>query len=287
MSKVGLEPLVRKSVFILREVNARYDKPAILWSTGKDSTLSLALCREAFFGKVPFPVVHIDTGYLFPQMYMFRDKIVKLWNLDLVIARNDKELENGMSPDRHTRFDCCMALKTMALKNLLEKEHYDALILSIRWDENPIRGYERYFSPRDSKWHWRVAREKTEEELKKGDAPVVSEQDAELAGWDIYATDFGPECSHVRVHPILHWSEIEVWKYIKEHNIPWNPLYKSVNGKRYRSLGCIPCTEPIESDAKTIDEIIEELKVTKIKERAGRSQDKEKLMERLRYLGYM
>jgi len=280
-----LKDLIDKSVFILREVKARFKKPAVLWSTGKDSTACLSLIREAFFGEIPFPVIHIDTTYKFKEIYEFRDRLAKEWDFELVIARNEEALKRGISPFTHSRFQCCYHLKTLALKQLLEREHYDALVLSIRWDEHPIRGMERYFSPRDKQWHWRVVRPRRPDE--PGDSPFVSLQDAELAGWNIFATDFGPECSHVRVHPMLHWSEIEVWQYIKQRNLPFNPLYLAKDGKRYRSLGCEPCTQPIQSNASTIDEIIEELRLTKQRERIGRAQDKEKIMERLRYLGYM
>jgi len=286
MSTTSLKPLIEKSIFIIREVKARFKKPAVMWSTGKDSTVCLHLIKQACFGEVPFPVIHIDTSYKFPEIYKFRDSLAKKWNLKLVIARNEEALKQGVSPKTCSRMECCYKLKTLALKELMEREKYDALIVSIRWDEHPIRGMERYFSPRTSKWYWKVVRPKTKEEMKKGDAPVVSLQDTELAGWGIFATDFGKDCSHVRIHPLLHWSEIEVWRYVKEYKLPFNPLYLSRNGCRYRSLGCRPCTEPIKSNAKTIDEIIEELKVTKLKERVGRAQDKEKLMERLRYLGY-
>jgi len=282
-----LKELAGKTTYILREAKKRFKNPAILWSTGKDSTVTIDIAYKAFFGTVPFPVVHIDTTHLFMEMYIFKEEVTKKYNLKVVTARNEAALEEMMNPVVTDPFNCCMALKTYALKQVLEKEKYDALILSIRWDEHPIRGMERFFSPRDEDWHWRVVRDKTEEEMKKGDAPVVSEQDAELAGWNIYATDFGEECSHVRVHPILHWSEIEVWRYIKENKVPWSPMYASMDGKRYRSLGCMPCTAPVESEATTIDEIIEELKITKQAERSGRVQDKEKIMERLRYWGYM
>jgi len=278
-----LEALEEKSVFILREVKARFKNPAIMWSTGKDSTLILYLAKIAFFDKVPFDVIHVDTEYLFPEMYSFRDQLTKKWKLNLKIAKNLEAIEENVFSKG--KKECCYKLKTIALKNFVKKMGYDALIVGIRRDEHEIRAYERYFSPRDKNWHWRVVREKTPEEKEKGDAPVVSEQDAELAGWNIFATQFKDQ-DHVRVHPILHWTEIEVWQYTKLKNIPFNPLYISKKGKRYRSLGCKPCTSPIKSNAKTIDEIIEELRVTKIKERVGRALDKEKLMERLRYLGY-
>lgn len=277
--------LESRSIFVLREAMASFKRPVVLWSTGKDSTAVLGLIKDAF-GNVPFPVVHIDTGFKFREMYEFRDKIAKEWKLDLRIIKNEKAVSEGMCPEKG-KLECCTALKTEALKNFIEKENVDAAIVSIRRDEHDIRSMERYFSPRDKEFRWHIVKPKTKEEMKKGDAPFVSGQQAEL--WDLYQTDFGKGCSHVRIHPILHWDETDVWDYIREKNIPINPLYFSRGGERYRSLGCMPCTSPIESDAKTIDEIIEELKTTKIKEREGRAQDKEQeyAMEKLRSLGYM
>jgi sulfate adenylyltransferase subunit 2 len=282
-----LKPLINESVTIFRECHAKFDKPAILWSTGKDSTAMLELCREAFLGVVPFDVIFIDTGFHFPQTYAFVDRISAEWFLPLRIARNNLSLlVENMNPKTYSSFDCCYKLKTMALKRLVEQEQYDALIVGIRADEHGIRAKERVFSPRDSKWHWNVIREKTAEEMKEGDAPVVSLQDTELTGWGIYATDFGEDCAHVRVHPILHWFEIDIWNFIKSRNIPVNPLYRAINHKRYRSLGCIPCTNPIESESRTSNEILEEVYYSPKSEREGRSSTKGETMERLRALGY-
>lgn len=268
VTKSKIRELEKKSVAIIRETKAQFKNPAILWSTGKDSTTILWLCRKAFFGDIPFPVIHIDTSYKFPQIYEFRDKISKEWGFNLIVIRNERAIKKGMSPEKG-RLKCCTALKTEALKNLLKEKKYDALILAIRRDEHGIRAKERYYSPRDEEFRWNYA-----------------DQPAEL--WDLYvkpSTDF----SHMRVHPILHWSELDVWLYVKEENLPVNPLYFAKDGKRYRSLGCMPCTVPIPSEADTIDKIIDELKTSTISERAGRAQDKEKayMMQKLRSLGYM
>jgi len=281
-----MKQLIEKSVFIIREAKSQFKNPAVLWSTGKDSTTMLALIKEAFFGKVPFPVVHLDTGYKFPEIYEFRDRIAKEWDLNLIIGKRDN---TDFHPEKTGHFECCTELKTNALKDVLKKHKFDALIMSIRRDEHYIRNLERYYSPRDKQLKWHLVRPKTQEEMKEGDAPFVAEQRVEFAGWNLFQSDFGSNCNHVRVHPILHWSELDVWKFIGEKNLPINPLYISKNGYRYRSLGCMPCTVPIKSVAKTIDEIIEELKTTTIEERSGRSQDKEKeqVMRRLRAMGYM
>ncbi len=268
---MGLRELENRSIYILREAYAEFDNPAVLWSTGKDSTTVLWLCRKAFFGKIPFPVIHIDTGYKFRQMYEFRDRIAEEWDLDLVIARNEEALNAGVSPERG-KLECCTALKTEALRRCVEEHGFDALILAIRRDEHGIRAKERVFSPRDDTFRWNY-------------------KDQPLEMWDIYQVQSSfQDHIHTRVHPILHWRELDVWEYIKQEvNVPVNPMYFASNGKRYRSLGCEPCTSPIESNAGTIEEIVEELRTTKIAERSGRAQDKEKafMMQKLRALGYM
>ena len=145
----------------------------------------------------------------------------------------------------------------------------DVLILAIRRDEHGIRAKERYFSPRDEGFKWDY-------------------KNQPLEMWDKYQ-GLVTDNSHMRVHPILHWRELDCWEYAKRENIPMNPMYFSDNGHRYRSLGCEPCTQPIESSAKNIDEVIAELRETKLSERAGRCQDKENSysMQSLRALGYM
>ena len=274
---MSLKDLENKSIYIIREAYAEFENPAVLWSTGKDSTTVLWLCRKAFFGKIPFPVIHIDTGYKFKQMYTFRDKIAEEWRMDLVIARNEEAIKAGIGP-KNGKFECCTKLKTEALMKYLDKHGFDALLLAIRRDEHGIRAKERVFSPRDNEFRWNY-------------------RDQPLEMWDQYqihnqgqSEGEGTVSIHTRVHPILHWRELDVWEYIKqEKEIPINPMYFANDGKRYRSLGCEPCTSPIESNAKTIDEIVEELRTTKIAERSGRAQDKEKtfMMQKLRALGYM
>ncbi|OIO64091.1 sulfate adenylyltransferase [Candidatus Woesearchaeota archaeon CG_4_10_14_0_2_um_filter_57_5] len=284
------------SIYILREAKRRFRKPALLWSMGKDSTTLLWLCRKAFFGSVPMPVLHLDTGFKFPEMYAFRDKLAAAWDLDLFVIRDSATTAR---PEQG-RFACCMARKTDALKMAIKEHGFDALIVGIRRDEHGIRNKERYFSPRrDGKWavSGDVAIKMRDPDPRSagvdaahvsGDAPVTSEQDAELAGWHLFATDF-TGADHVRIHPLLHWTELDVWRYVRDEGIPVAPLYFAVGGKRYRSLGCMPCTHPVASTASTVDEIITELERTRTAERDGRSQDKEEahMMERLRSLGYL
>jgi len=274
----------QESVFIIREALSKFKNPAVLWSTGKDSTAVLHIIRKATFNKVTIPVVHLDTSFKFKEIYEYRDRMSKEWDLNLIVGKNEEALKHGMCPEKG-KLECCNALKTEALKQILRKHKFDALIMSIRRDEHHIRAMERVMSPRDQNFNWKFIRKKTEEELKKGDSPFVSEQQPEL--WNLYQTDFGEDCNHVRVHPILSWSEADVWKYIQKEKIPISPLYFAKNGKRYRSLGCECCTTPVDSDAKTFDEIIHELNTTTVAEREGRSQDKERIMRRLRSMGYM
>ena len=263
-----LQDLENKSLYIIREAYAEFKKPAVLWSTGKDSTAALWLCRKAFLGKIPFPVIHIDTGYKFKQMYKFRDELAEEWGLDLLIAKNEGAIKEGVGPEEG-KFECCTRLKTEALRKCLDEHGFDALILAIRRDEHGIRAKERYFSPRDEDFKWDY-------------------KDQPLEMWDQFQ-GLVAAGTHMRIHPILHWRELDVWEYVKQEGIPINPMYFAGSGRRYRSLGCEPCTSTIESNAATIDEIVEELRHTKIAERSGRAQDKEKTftMQKLRALGYM
>ncbi|MBN2209885.1 MAG: sulfate adenylyltransferase subunit 2 [Sedimentisphaerales bacterium] len=263
-----LDKLENQSIYVLREAYSRFRDVAMLWSIGKDSTTMLWLARKAFFGKLPFPVMHIDTSYKFKEIYEFRDRRVREWGLNLIIAKNEEALQGGMSCNKN-RLQCCTALKTEALKQAIAKHKFKALYLAIRRDEHGIRAKERVFSPRDEDFEWNY-----------------QNQPPEL--WDQYKTQAATE-EHLRVHPMLGWREIDIWRYIQRENIPMVSLYLAKNGKRYRSIGCEPCCQPVESEADTIDKIIEELEVTKITERSGRAQDKETayMMQKLRSLGYM
>lgn len=259
----NIDELEEKSIFVMREAKSKFKNVAALWSMGKDSTTMLAIARKAFLGKVPFPVIHIDNGIDFPETYKFREDLAKKWKLDLIVA--ESEIKPEMSG-----FSCCGENKTVALKNVMAQYGFDALIVSIRRDEHGIRAKERYVSPRNRDFKWNF-----------------KDQPAEL--WDNYSSKLDSK-GHVRVHPLLDFNEIDIWQYIKKENVPMNPLYFSRNtGYRYRSLGCTHCTSMIKSNANSVDDIIKELAVTKVEERAGRDQDKEKayVMERLRSLGYM
>ena len=290
-----LDQLENQSIHILRETYANFKNMCMLWSIGKDSTVLLWLARKAFLGHVPFPLVHIDTSFKIPEMIEYRDKLTAKWHLDMVYGQNVEALKAKQTyPDGAIdRLACCKALKTDALRNTLSgqwprfrfnhtvgkyevdknTEPYTGVIVGARADEEGSRSKERYFSPRDRQNEWDIA-----------------EQPPEF--WNQFKTDFAPG-THVRVHPLLDWTELNIWEYIDRENIPTVSLYYDQGeGKRYRSLGCYPCTNPIDSTAKNTKDIIEELrsgKLSNIAERSGRAQDAEDGggLETLRRDGYM
>jgi sulfate adenylyltransferase subunit 2 len=290
-----LDELESLSIHLLREAYANFNNLCMLWSIGKDSTVLLWLARKAFYGHVPFPLVHIDTSYKIPEMIEYRDRLAAEWKLPMVYGENRDVLDRGETfPNgKVDRLTCCATLKAEALKNTLsgewtryrfnhrkgsyevdsDREMYTGVIVGVRADEEGSRSKERYFSPRNKENSWDV-----------GDQPPEF--------WNQYKTDFAPG-THVRIHPLLDWTELNIWEYIERESIPTVPLYYNQgDGKRYRSLGCMPCTHPVESEARNVREIIEELRTGKfanIAERSGRAQDKEDGggLETLRRDGYM
>ena len=262
-----LSELESQSIAIIREANYHFKNLALLWSIGKDSTTLLWLCRKAFFGKIPFKTLHIDTSFKFQEIYDFRDQYAKEWDLDLAVTTNQEALDRGISRD--SKLECCNELKTNALKIAIDEFKFDGLLLGIRRDEHGIRAKERYFSPRDENFKWNY-----------------ENQPPEL--WDQYNSQASKE-THVRIHPLLHWTEKDIWEYVKRENMPYVDLYCAKGNKRFRSIGCECCCSPVDSEAVTIDEIITELETTNIGEREGRAQDKEdaNTMQKLRALGYM
>lgn len=262
-----LRRLEDQSIYIFREAYKHFERTAMLWSMGKDSTVLLWLARKAFFGHVPFPLVHIDTGYEMPELLTYRDRMVREWGLNLVVGQNKAALEGGMHPSRG-RVACCTAMKVEALRAVIAEHGWDAIILGIRADEEGTRAKERYFSVRDSQGEW-----------------DFRDQPPEL--WDQFKTTFPPG-SHIRVHPLLDWTELQIWEYLEQEGIPLPDLYfERGEGTRYRSLGCVPCTGTTPSSASTIGQIITEIRRTHIAERSGRAQDEGRGMEVLRKLGHM
>jgi sulfate adenylyltransferase subunit 2 len=290
-----LDKLENRSVFILREAYSQFKNLCMLWSIGKDSTVLLWLARKAFFGHVPFPLVHIDTNFKIPEMIAYRDRLALEYELDMVVGMNTEALQEKQTfPDGNvTRIQCCQKLKTDALINTImgtwprmrlnhhtrkyEADHshqpFTGVIVGLRADEEGSRSKERYFSARDSKSRW-----------------DFTDQPPEF--WNQYKTEFAPG-THVRIHPLLDWSELNIWEYIERENIPMVSLYfNQGDGQRYRSLGCWPCTRPIQSNSRTVTEIVEELRngqLASVAERSGREQDKEDGggLEELRKRGYM
>ena len=283
-----MDELEEQSVYVLREAYRHFDSLCMLWSIGKDSTVMLWLARKAFAGEVPIPLVHVDTSFKIPKMIEYRDRLAREWGLTMVVGQNTKALAEGMN---HTkgRLTCCASLKTEALRATLDgtgprvrmnedgeyvpdwnPRPYNGVIVGARADEEGSRSKERYFSPRDENNDW-----------------DVSEQPPEF--WNQFKTRFAPG-THVRIHPLLDWTEIDLWVYIAQQNIPITDLYfDRGQGLRYRSLGCAPCTDPIQSKSRTPLEVVEELRTINTPERAGRAQDREDphALEKLRRDGYM
>ena len=291
-----LDKLEEKSIYLIRESYYHFKgRIAMLWSVGKDSTVMLSLVRKAFGGVVPFPLIHIDTSYKIPEMIQFRDQVVRDLRLDMIVGSNQEAIRSKKTfPEQSvTRLECCHLLKTKTLELTFKAqaerlrfnhdlktyevdtsgEIFDALLLGIRSDEEGTRSKERYFSIRKEDNSWEI-----------------ENMPAEI--WD----EFNVELSHgqsIRIHPILDWSEKNIWEYIKREGISVTELYFNQGaGSRYRSLGCWPCTKKIISAAKTVDEIISEIttgEFSRIAERSGRDQDKENgnTLEALRRKGYM
>jgi sulfate adenylyltransferase subunit 2 len=274
-----LDRLEAQSIFIFREAFHAIDKLAMLWSFGKDSNVMIHLARKAFFGRVPFPLIHCDTELEMEEVYAFRDTYAGEWGVNL-ISHICPPLEHTDATLPHAAR--VASRKTLGLKEIIDKYGFVGVIAGIRRDEEATRAKERVFSPRGQEGNW-----------------DVKEQPPEF--WDQFKTDFAPGTS-LRVHPLLHWTELDIWQYIKRENIPIVPLYyarpyhlfegRDFGGKvmRFRSLGEKGITWPIESPAATLDDIIEELKVTRVSERSGRpmgADEDESSFERLRADGYM
>jgi len=274
-----LDQLEAQSIYIFREAFNKIKNVGMLWSFGKDSNVMIHLARKAFFGKVPFPLVHCDTELEFDEVYAFRDKYVDEWDVDFVGPVCPPLEDTDQSLPWAARV---AARKTLGLKEVQKKYQFNGIITGIRRDEEGTRAKERYFSPRNADGQW-----------------DVKDQPPEF--WDQFMTDFPPG-THIRIHPLLHWTELDVWLYIKRENIPIVPLYfakpyhelegQDFGGQmmRFRSLGEKGITWPLPSEADDIDKIIAELQTTKTSERSGRPMGKdedEAAFEKLRAEGYM
>jgi sulfate adenylyltransferase subunit 2 len=302
MLAVSMSPHLRQleaeSIHIFREVAAECQKPVLLYSIGKDSSVLLRLAQKAFFpGAIPFPLLHIDTGYKFREMIEFRDRYTAALGVKLIVHTNTAALNEGANPFVLGTQRCCGALKTTALLDGLRAGGFDAAMGGARRDEERSRAKERVFSFRDSRGQWDPRNQRPEL-------------------WSIFNTRVHPGES-LRVFPLSNWTEIDVWEYIHAENIPIVPLYFAklrpvlVRGDallsieqpfvprfpgeepqlvkcRMRSLGCSPCTGAIRSDAETVPQIIEELLTTKRSERQNRviDHDQDGSMELKKQEGY-
>jgi sulfate adenylyltransferase subunit 2 len=293
-----LRTLEAESIHILREVAAEFQRPVMLYSIGKDSSVLLRLAQKAFHpGSIPFPLLHIDTTYKFREMIEFRDQYPASIGARLIVHTNRKAIDDGADPFRLGTQRCCGLLKTTALLDGLRDGGFDAAIGGARRDEEKSRAKERIFSFRDSKGQWDP----------KNQRPEL---------WNVFNTRIEPGES-LRVFPLSNWTELDVWQYIHLESIPIVPLYFAqerlmlVRGEtlipveqpfipmlsgekpqmvrcRMRSLGCSPCTGAIRSDADTVPKIIEELISFRRSERENRviDHDQDGSMELKKREGY-
>jgi sulfate adenylyltransferase subunit 2 len=292
-----LRLLEAESIHILREVAAEFERPVMLYSIGKDSSVMLRLAQKAFYpGPIPFPLLHIDTGFKFREMLEFRDRITREVGAELLVWRNEPAIAAGTNPILLDTKRCCGLLKTQALLDALSHYKADAAFGGARRDEEKSRAKERIYSFRDTAGQWDP----------KNQRPEL---------WNLYNARLHPGES-IRVFPLSNWTEMDVWQYIHQERIPVVDLYFAkerpmfVRGdalipveqsfvarpdekpklvrSRLRSLGCSPCTGAIRSDAQTIPDIIEELISFRSSERANRviDHDKEGSMEIKKQEGY-
>jgi sulfate adenylyltransferase subunit 2 len=275
-----LDELESQSIYILREAYQSFSNLCMPWSMGKDSNVLIWLSKKAFAGKIPYPVLHIDTTYEFPEMLEFRDWALRHYELDLIVKINEDAragrgaYQESVGYETHDPVTVTHELKTVALQQVMAERKFDALITGIRRDEDPTRAKERYFSPRNADFEW-----------------DYKDQPPEF--WNQFTTAVD-EGEHIRVQPLLDWTEVDIWRYIEREEIPIPQMYFARQGedgkfRRYRSLGCWPITKAVESSAGNIQEIIAELMITKTSERAGRAQDhhERNAMQKLRAKGFM
>jgi len=282
-----LKQLEAESIHIIREVAAEFDNPVMLYSIGKDSAVMLHLARKAFFpGRLPFPVMHVDTRWKFQEMYRFREQMVNEMDLDLITHINPDGVAQDINPFTHGSAKHTDIMKTEGLKQALDKHGFDAAFGGARRDEEKSRAKERVYSFRDSKHRWDP----------KNQRPEL---------WNVYNGNV-KKGESIRVFPLSNWTELDIWQYIYLEQIPIVPLYYAAereviekNGTlimidderilehltdeekgriekrmvRFRTLGCYPLTGAVESTASSLPEIIQEMLLTRTSERQGRVID--------------
>ena len=293
-----LKALENESIEILRETAAAFRKPVLLYSIGKDSAVLLHLAMKAFHpAPIPFPVLHIDTTWKFKEMISFRSEMAAKYNLNLLVHTNKDGVDQGINPFNTGASEYTRIMKTVALRQALDANAYDAAIGGSRRDEERSRAKERIFSVRESGHRWDPRNQRPEL-------------------WRTYNPKITNEQS-IRVFPLSDWTELDIWSYILENDVPVNPLYFAkerpvvfrgeqmimvdddrfplINGEkpvmkqiRFRTLGCYPLTAAVESNATTVTEIVEEVMNVKLSERATRLIDgeKEDSMEKKKTEGY-
>jgi len=280
-----LDQLESEAIHVMREVAGQFERPALLFSGGKDSITLVRLAEKAFRpGKFPFPLVHIDTGHNFPEAIEYRDRLVKNLNERLIVRYVEDTIKKKNLVEPKGKFPSRNALQTYTLLDTIEEFEFDACIGGARRDEEKARAKERIFSIRDEFGQWDPKKQRPEL-------------------WNIYNGKIS-KGENVRVFPISNWTELDVWNYIKREKIELPSIYFSHNRKcilynnkhlmsvsefvkldsediivekrvRFRTVGDMTCTAPVESDATTIDDIIEDIKISKISERgATRIDDK-------------
>jgi sulfate adenylyltransferase subunit 2 len=298
MTLTHLKKLEAESIHIFREVAAEFDNPVMLYSVGKDSAVLLHLARKAFApGKIPFPLLHVDTNWKFKEMIAFRDKIAKDYDFELLVHQNPEGIAMGMGPFTHGSATHTDVMKTQGLKQALNQYGFDAAFGGARRDEEKSRAKERVYSFRDENHRWDP----------KSQRPEL---------WNIYNGKVHKGES-IRVFPLSNWTELDIWQYIYLEGIPIVPLYLAekrpvverdgtlimvdddrmpigedeeiqMKSVRFRTLGCYPLTGAVESTATTLPEIIQEMLLTKTSERQGRVIDHDSAgsMEKKKMEGY-
>ena len=298
MNLTHLKKLEAESIHIIREVAAEFDNPVMLYSVGKDSAVLLHLARKAFApGKIPFPLLHVDTNWKFKEMITFRDQMAKKYGFELLVHKNPEGMEMGISPFEHGSAKHTDIMKTQGLKQALDQYGFDAAFGGARRDEEKSRAKERVYSFRDSHHRWDP----------KSQRPEL---------WNIYNGKVNKGES-IRVFPLSNWTELDIWQYIYLEGIEIVPLYLSqerpvverdgtlimvdddrmpigedeqvqMKKVRFRTLGCYPLTGAVESEAATLPEIIQEMLLTKTSERQGRVIDHDSAgsMEKKKMEGY-
>jgi sulfate adenylyltransferase subunit 2 len=293
-----LRELEAESIHIIREVAAEFANPVMLYSIGKDSQVLAHLARKAFHpGKVPFPLLHIDTTWKFREMYTFRDRYVREHGLRLIVHKNHRAVEENINPFDHSSQKYTFALKTQALLEALSQGGYDAAFGGARRDEEKSRAKERVYSVRDRQGQWDPRNQRPEL-------------------WNLYNGRI-EKGENVRVFPLSNWSELDVWQYVLIEGIPVVPLYFAAERPvverhgtlivvdddrfrlapgevpkprrvRFRTLGCYPLSGALASDAATVPEIIAEMLGSRFSERQGRviDHDEEGSMESKKREGY-